>query len=210
MFKKKLSKQGKLTVLIIALSLVVVGATVAGVVSAKYIKQIRTDGSITVSAKLAESIEVKEHQATRNTDGTYTLGTSEVTSNSYMLMPGVDIPKDPFVRVTGYTGMPAYLFVKVESTLPDNVTFAPANGWTALPDNAGVYYRELGKNSVPAQGALEIPVLAADNSGNTLTVSDKLVRPGQAYTLSFTAYIAQKVAGQTAAQAYQTASAANH
>ena len=209
MFKKKLSKQGKLTVLIIALSLVVVGATVAGVVSAKYIKQIRTDGSITVSAKLADSIEVKEHEATRNTDGTYTLGTAEVTSNSYMLMPGVDIPKDPFVRVTGYTGMPAYLFVKVESTLPDNVTFALANGWTALPDNAGVYYREL-ENSVPAQGALEIPVLAADNSGNTLTVSDKLVRPGQAYTLSFTAYIAQKVAGQTAAQAYQTASAANH
>jgi hypothetical protein len=204
MFKKKLSKQGKLTVLIIALSLVVVGATVAGVVSAKYIKQIRTDGSITVSAKLAESIEVKEHQATRNTDGTYTLGTAEVETNSYMLMPGVDIKKDPFVRVTGYTGMPAYLFVKVESTLPDNVTFAPANGWTALPDNAGVYYRELGKNSVPAQGALEIPVLAADNSGNTLTVSDKLVRPGQEYSMNFTAYIAQNI-GQGEVAAYKTA-----
>ena len=42
-------------------------------------------------------------------------------------------------------------------------------------------------------------------SGNTLTVSDRLARPGQAYTLSFTAYIAQKVTGQTAAAAYQTA-----
>ena len=205
MFKKKLTKKGWMTVLMIALSLIVVSAAIAGVVSAKYVKQVQTPGKITVSAKLADKIEVKEHEATRGTDGTYTLGTAEVETNSYMLMPGVDIPKDPFVRVTGYTGMPAYLFVKIDNTLPGTVTFTPASGWTALSDNAGVYYRELGKNNVPAEGALVIPVLAADNSRNTLTVSDRLARPGQAYTLSFTAYIAQKVTGQTAAEAYQTA-----
>ena len=207
MFKKKLTKKGWMTVLMIALSLIVVSAAIAGVVSAKYVKQLQTPGKITVSAKLADKIEVKEHEATRGTDGTYTLGTAEVETNSYMLMPGVDIPKDPFVRVTGYTGMPAYLFVKIDNTLPGTVTFTPASGWIELDATScpGVYYRELGKNSVPAQGALEIPVLSADNSGNTLTVSDRLARPGQAYTLSFTAYIAQKVTGQTAAAAYQTA-----
>lgn len=202
MFKKKLSKQGKLTVLIIALSLVVVGATVAGVVSAKYIKQIRTDGSITVSAKLADSIEVKEHQATRNTDGTYTLGTSEVTSNSYMLMPGVDIPKDPFVRVTGYTGMPAYLFVKVESSLPEGVVDFEVDTsiWTALTGVDGVYYKEISGSDTAADA--EFAVLKTPEGADAeIKVSETLPRTTNV-TLKVTAYIAQKTEDLTAQAAY--------
>ena len=49
MFKKKLTKKGWMTVLMIALSLIVVSAAIAGVVSAKYVKQVQTPGKITVS-----------------------------------------------------------------------------------------------------------------------------------------------------------------
>ena len=208
MKNKKLTKQGKLTILIIALALIVVAATVAGVVSAKYIKQLKTNGKITISAKLAKSIKVYEHQLEREDTGLYTLDESKtVTENSYYLMPGVDVPKDPVVYVEDYTGMPAYLFIKVESTLPSTVTFKIAQGWTALEGQTGVYYRELGQSNVanPKFDIIE---------DNILIVSDQLAIPRPTltdipYTLNFSAYIAQKVSNQTVAQAYAAANPNN-
>lgn len=53
----------------------------------------------------------------QNKDGFYELTDEEVLKNDYIVYPGVDIPKDPFVRYENLMG-DAYLFVEVvgEST----------------------------------------------------------------------------------------------
>lgn len=66
------------------------------------------------------------------------------TKNNFQMIPGWNIEKDP--KVTVKAGSEAcYLFVKLEKS--DNfdtfMTYEMAEGWTALPDVSGVYYREV-------------------------------------------------------------------
>lgn len=66
------------------------------------------------------------------------------TKNNFQMIPGWNIEKDP--KVTVKAGSEAcYLFVKLEkSTNFDTfMTYEMAEGWEALPGNAGVYYREV-------------------------------------------------------------------
>lgn len=58
---------------------------------------------------------LKESNAVYNTDSCmYTLGNEEVNGNTYdKALPGVEIPKDPFVRITNLGVDSAYLFVEV-------------------------------------------------------------------------------------------------
>lgn len=58
-------------------------------------------------------LELFEHVATKNNDGTYTLAEATTTEgNSYVVMPGVNLPKDPTVNVKAASGA-YYLFVEV-------------------------------------------------------------------------------------------------
>ena len=66
------------------------------------------------------------------------------TKNNFKMIPGWNIEKDP--KVTVKTGSEAcYLFVKLEkSTNFDTfMTYEMADGWEALPEAPGVYYREV-------------------------------------------------------------------
>ena len=75
------------------------------------------------------------------------------TTNDYKLMPGKTYTKDPTVHVQANSEN-AYIFVKVENGIADyeaegNKIAAQitANGWTALENNPGVYYKEYTKNA---------------------------------------------------------------
>ena len=66
------------------------------------------------------------------------------TKNNFQMIPGWNIEKDP--KVTVKAGSEAcYLFVKLEkSTNFDTfMTYEMADGWEALPEAPGVYYREV-------------------------------------------------------------------
>ena len=66
------------------------------------------------------------------------------TKNHFQMIPGWNIEKDP--KVTVKAGSEAcYLFVKLEkSTNFDTfMTYEMADGWTALPEAPGVFYREV-------------------------------------------------------------------
>ena len=82
------------------------------------------------------------------TVGDINIGLTETTAD-YKMVPGNTIAKDPTVTVKANSEA-CWLFVKVtESTdLKDFITYAIAEGWTALPGVDGVYYRE-----VPASAA---------------------------------------------------------
>lgn len=58
-------------------------------------------------------LELFEHVANQKNDGTYALGEATTTEgNSYVVMPGVNLPKDPTVNVKAASGA-YYLFVEV-------------------------------------------------------------------------------------------------
>lgn len=124
------------------------------------------------------------------TVGDINIGLTETTAD-YKMVPGNTIAKDPTVTVKANSEA-CWLFVKVtESTdLKDFITYAIAEGWTALPGVDGVYYRE-----VPASAADQtFSVLKGDavtvNSDVTkemLTAKD-FTNP----TLTFKAYAVQK------------------
>lgn len=124
------------------------------------------------------------------TVGDINIGLTETTTD-YKMVPGNTIAKDPTVTVKANSEA-CWLFVQVtESTdLKDFITYAIAEGWTALPGVDGVYYRE-----VPASAADQpFSVLKGDavtvNSDVTkemLTAKD-FANP----TLTFQAYAIQK------------------
>ena len=144
----------------------------------------------------------------------------ETTGNSYKIIPGVDISKDP--KVTVKAGSEAcWLFVKVDEenwpngiieTVDDKtvrkVNYAIADDWTAGTGTAeggngvpvDVYYREV--NALTAEGATDASfyVLAGDtaHANGVVTVSQNLTK-GEVATvkssqpkLTFTAYAVQK------------------
>lgn len=124
------------------------------------------------------------------TVGDINIGLTETTAD-YKMVPGNTIAKDPTVTVKANSEA-CWLFVQVtESTdLKDFITYAIAEGWTALPGVDGVYYRE-----VPASAADQtFPVLAdnavtvnSDVTKEMLTAKD-FANP----TLTFKAYAVQK------------------
>lgn len=148
------------------------------------------------------------------TYGDINIGLAETTGNTYKIVPGVDIRKDPTVTVKAGSEA-CWLFVKVEEK--DWPTFKEADGktakidykiasdWTELEGVSGVYYREVGE-------------AAADTSfevikGNVITVSENLTK-AEVNTvvalnpkLTFTAYAVQKDGVNSAADAWAKVSA---
>lgn len=108
--------------LLLAIAIVVVGA-VAGTVAWLTDKTPSVTNTFTTSDI---NIELKE------------------TKNNFQMIPGWNIEKDP--KVTVKAGSEAcYLFVKLEKSADFDtfMTYEMAEGWTALPSNAGVFYREV-------------------------------------------------------------------
>ena len=148
---------------------------------AKYTHSASASDAAQVAAGLP-AIELKEHKAVL-TDGIYVLNSTEVAGNTYeRVIPGVDIAKDPFVRLSGTSEVSYALYVKVEEkNLPSTVTYKMADGWSPVTGQAGVYqYTGTITSNTP------IYIL----QGNKLTVSEKYVDSG-AFSLNFSAWIEQ-------------------
>lgn len=130
---------------------------------------------------------------------------TESTGRDYKIIPGVEIKKDPRVKVKAGSEA-CWLFVKVEEAgtfVDGKVTYSIANGWTQgdgkdIPEN--VYYRELGA----ATNDISFDVLA----GNKINVSSDLTKADikditTKPTLTFTAYAVQKDGMTDAAAAWK-------
>lgn len=145
------------------------------------------------------------------------------TTNTYKMVPGVDIAKDPKVTVSG--DVDAYVFVKIEEagsvtvdnatyTLDDFLAYAIADGWTVHEGqddtndaNNGnetvVIYREVTASAT----SQTFSVLANDKVTTNDGVTKQMMN---AYTddsikLTFTAYAIQKEGFATSAAAWDEA-----
>ena len=125
------------------------------------------------------------------TYGDINITLEETTGDSYKIVPGVDIAKDPKVTVQGGSE-DCWLFVKVEKAgifVEGKVSYDIADGWTALAGQTGVYYREV--SATKADTSFDIL------KGNKITVSENLTKTEvngitAKPTLTFTAYAVQK------------------
>lgn len=181
--------------------LLVLLLTMTAYVAGKYITQIEFNGSVTFTTSLASKMELLEHKAVRQSNGTYTLGDETVTGNTYILMPGVDVPKDPYIVITGKTPIPAYLYIEIESTLDAPVEYTvDTTKWTLLKTdgNKSVYYyhTEIGKDFP------EDPIYVLKD--NQVTVSQTLLSGSDTETdvLSIRALLKEKVGSNTAERTY--------
>lgn len=133
------------------------------------------------------------------TYGDINIGLTETTGSDYTITPGVAIDKDPKVTVTAGSEA-CWLFVKVEEkNWNNNVTYAIADGWTALDGQTDVYYRTVDATD----NVRDFPVLKDDKVfvSKELTKEDiKGITTNP--TLTFTAYAVQKDGSTNAADAW--------
>lgn len=158
----------KKKILTIALALVlVVAMTVAGTLAV--LKETAPDtltntfvaagaGDIIVQP-LSSNFVLKEHKVTYNeATAAYSVDSNtEVTSNDYSgVAPGMEIPKDPIVKVNVKSGASAYIFVKIVDSA-SLITWEKADGWTVISQAAegDVTTTVLAYNSIVTGGTAE-------------------------------------------------------
>ena len=149
---------------------------------AKYTTSDSASDSARVAAGLP-TIELLEHEAELKS-GEYVLNGTEVAANVYeKVIPGVDIPKDSFVRLTGDSEVSYELYMKAEGTgIPSTVTYAiDTSVWAPVSGQSGVY-----KYTGEIISGQPIYIL----KDNQLTVSEHYVGSG-GFSLAFSAWIEQ-------------------
>lgn len=201
--KKKTLTVAIALVLVVALA---VGATYAYLTaSSGPVKNTFVVGGAVANGDL----KLFEHVANKNADGSYTLGSDTTTNNAYTVMPGVNLPKDPTVKVTAANG-PYYLFVKVTEGANFNKNIFGYSiddaAWKQLKDAdgkdvAGVYVYTTDKtNAAILTGAVTANVLK--DKVVTVADADSITLAEADCTLTFQAYACQSAGFKTAAEAF--------
>lgn len=132
-------------------------------------------------------------------------GDSNPNTNTYTMLPGAIITKDPIVTLTA-NSEDAWLFVKLEKSanFDQFLSFAIVDGWTALNGADGVYYRTTQKSDteqtfgVIKENKVTVKPEVTAAMLNALTDA---TRP----TLAVTAYAVQKQSIGTALEAWTLA-----
>lgn len=189
-------------IIILVLSLILAG--LVGIAVGKYVEEQSFSGKVTFTAKLADRVILQEQTAQRQPDGSYQLQAPMVQENTYVLLPGLDIPKDPHIIIQGKTAIEAYLFLEVKNTLDTPVTYEMAPGWTLLADVTGSDGSQVYCYHVVIDETFnDTPIYILEN--NRITVSQNLrlqsADDGQD-VLEFRALLIQKYEGATPAQHY--------
>lgn len=164
----------------------------------------------------------------KNTFSTSDIGvTLGETTNTYKMVPGWTIAKDPKATVTSGSE-DCYLFVKVEKSnnFDTYVDMAIDSQWTALEDQTGVYYIKIDEDSeknvaynVLGEGKVtyeNVEYAWADNQVLVKpTVTEAMMKTAKTSqpTLTFTAYAVQLMKNNTteftAAEAWELAQSLN-
>ena len=178
-----------LTLLLIALTTFAVG---------KYITTIQKPGTVTFNAKLAENDMLVESRINRKADGTYETTSETITgAQSYTLIPGLDVPKDPHIVITGKTNIPAHLYIEVVDNTPNGaLRYSLTSSWisssrTAKVAGAAVYvYSTDGSNPAQITTDQKKIFILQDNK---IYVDQGLLSGAESNGLTFYAYLEEAV-----------------
>ena len=136
-----------------------------------------------------KNFELLEHGITGK-PGEYTLTAEEVSGNEYTVMPGVNIPKDPFVRVNSPVGVDVYLFVEVVDGTGEQLTVTVDSAkWTKLAGVTGTHGGDvytLASGRLAAGSTLNATYILANNE--IAVANATIVNPGR---VTFYGYLIQ-------------------
>lgn len=172
--------------------------------------------------KLAESITLLEHVVADEKDGVkdgiYELTTATTENNSYNVLPGTDLPKDPYITIVDKTTAPAYLYVDVvgKADLASvGLTFELDDCWKEIEVNGAA---NKGTVYVYCNATTKEPVVlndsGADLSGINI-IKDKVIKVDSTNEnvkltdekeLTFYAYLAQASVSFTEGDKTETSS----
>lgn len=158
-----------------------------------------------------ENFVLKEHKATDDDkDGVYVLGVEEVLTNAYTVLPGVDLPKDPFVQVKEEKlQLDAYVFIEVVDKTGTSVSFTvDTNKWIDLdkkgPNTGKVYaYKDIAQADAEF-GPVEI--LKKNSNEKQITVANDPITDAAAQfggDVTFYGYMIQAGGFETAEEAWE-------
>ena len=145
-----------------------------------------------------DNFVLKEHKAAAGKDGVYTLDTTkEVDTNTYTVLPGVDLPKDPFVKTNETLKLDAYVFVEVVDETGTALHFTiDSDKWTELAGvtgpNSGKVYVMRANNGIAKAGAFLGPI--AILTDDEITVDNVAITNAAAQfggTVTFYGYMIQ-------------------
>lgn len=133
----------KKTMAVLMACILVLGCAIGGTLAWLTAQTPEVENTFTSSELFGTegSFTLWEHEAVAADDGTYTLNDEEVDGNTYDILPGVNIPKDPTVDVVNLEEH-AYLYIKVTGLpMADGLTATiDSDNWMALGDAyPGVY-----------------------------------------------------------------------
>lgn len=202
--KRKSGMSTRACVTMLALVLVLgcaVGGTIAWLTAqTEPVKNTFTYGKV--------DIELKERKYDQTTN---TLKDEYVTENTYKIVPGMNMPKDPFITVLS-DSEDCWVFLKVEEeNFIDGLSYRLCDYWVPVAGETNVYYsKEPNSAKYPVEeypyGAptgknmnLSIldPISAATGDMNTITVSGDISKEdlealgSKQPQLKFTAYAVQ-------------------
>lgn len=193
--------RSKKTWLIVACTVMVLAVSVVGTIA--YLTD--TTGPVVNTFTMGNLLDdplnfvLKEHQATdTDKDGVYTLDdTKEVNTNTYTVLPGVDLPKDPFVKTNETLKLDAYVFVEVVDETGTALDFTvDSDKWTELAGvtgpNSGKVYVMRANNGIAKAGAFLGPI--AILTDDEITVDNVAITNAAAQfggTVTFYGYMIQ-------------------
>lgn len=151
--------------------------------------------------KLADDLTLTEHEVTKGTDGGYSIAANAKTTsaNSYDVMPGMVLPKDPTITITGKTTAPAYLYLEVCGELPSAYEWSIDSIWTAVMDGQT---QATGNNGGKLYVYQSVIATAAESTDYNVITDKKITVKSEptdlnteGKTLTFYAYLAQANVG---------------
>ena len=184
-------------------AVLLVSATIMGTMA--YLTSRDTVTNTFTVGKVAITLDEKDEDNS-------TAGQDRDKSNSYHLLPGTLVNKDPVVHVEA-NSEDSFIFVKVENNISAIIAKTAegkdaveaqilANGWTALENNAGVYYKSYTKTA----SVTDLKVFESFTIDNS--VSNTTLATYEGETIVVTAYAIQSQGMTDAAAAWSTVSTA--
>lgn len=130
-------------------------------------------------------------------------GDSDPRTNTYEMMPGRTIEKDPKVTVSAGSDN-CWLFVKLteKNHFANFMTYSVEDGWTALGSADGVYYREVSQSDAD-QAFLILSQNAVQVKAEVTTEMFRALTPDTLPVLSVDAYAVQREGIESAEAAWQ-------
>lgn len=213
--RKKMKNTYKPRIIALACLLVLAISAAIGGGLAKYTQQVKDEGTgAPFDVALVDSADsgefaIYENANTMETNGDYatqeavipsgTLEDGSLIGNSYFLIPGTEIPKNPYITLTNKTSIPAYLYLAVEvetegESFDEDVSYAvDSNYWTPINNNIEgdtrlVYAYSLNGTIKKVAEGDDATFSVLDDNQIVVASLKKLAKGGK---LSFTGYLIQ-------------------